>query len=117
MLAQPAVHIHEDYALLLQILAQAVVHHLGLVLSADARQELSLRFRNTETVESRLDVCRHVIPGTTLIFHRLDVIEDVLEVDLVDVPAPLRHLLLFEGSMGAEAAVALPLALARRPAS
>jgi hypothetical protein len=56
VLAQARVHVHEDHALLLQILADLVVHDLGLVLGADAGEELALRLRDAELVERVLDV-------------------------------------------------------------
>jgi hypothetical protein len=89
VLAEAAVHVEEEHALLLEVLLKLVVDDLGLVLGADAGEVLLLRLRNPELVPRVLDVGRQVLPGGGLLLGRADVIEDVVEVDLVQVPAPL----------------------------
>ena len=51
MLAQRRVHVHEDHALLLEVLADLVVDDLGLVLGADAGEELALGLGDAQPVE------------------------------------------------------------------
>ena len=63
MLAQRGVHVHEDHALLLELLVHLVVDDLGLVLGADAGEELALGLGDAEAVERPLDVLGHVVPG------------------------------------------------------
>src|SRR5215218_6313726 len=48
VLAQAGVHVHEHDALLLEVLAHLVVDDLGLVLGADAREELALGLGDAE---------------------------------------------------------------------
>ena len=91
VLAQAGVHVEEDHALLLEVLLQRVVDDLGLVLGADAGEELLLGLGDAEPVEGVLDVGRHVVPGLALLLGRLQVVEDVLEVDLAEVAAPRGH--------------------------
>jgi hypothetical protein len=52
--------------LLLEALLDLVVDDLGVVLGADAREELLLRLGNPELVEGPLDVGRDVFPGLSL---------------------------------------------------
>ena len=91
MLAERRVGVEEDHALLLEILLKLVVDDLGLVLRADAGEVLLLRLRDAELVPGVQDVGRQVFPRLRLILGRLDVVEDVLEVDVVQVAAPLRQ--------------------------
>ena len=91
VLAQRRVGVEEDHALALEILLQLVVDDLRLVLRADAGEVLLLRLRDAELVPRVEDVGGQVLPGLRLILGRLDVVEDVVEVDLGDVAAPRRH--------------------------
>ena len=92
VLAEPRVHVEEDHALLGQVLLNLVVDDLGLVLGADAGDELLLLGRrDAQLVPGVLDVGRQVLPGVGLILGRLDVVVHVLEVDLRDVAAPGRE--------------------------
>ncbi len=91
MLPQAGVHVEEDHALLLELLLELVVHDLGLVLGADAGEVLLLGLGDPEPVPGVLDVGRQVLPGVGLLLGRLQVVEDVLEVDLGQVAAPGRH--------------------------
>ena len=91
VLAQRRVGVEEDDALRRQVLLELVVDDLRLVLRADAGEVLLLRLRDAELVPRVLDVGRQVLPRVRLILGRLDVVEDVVEVDVVQVAAPLRH--------------------------
>ena len=91
VLAKPGVHVEEDHALLREVLLQLVVDDLRLVLRADAGEVLLLRLRDAELVPRVLDLRGQVLPGVRLLLGRLDVVEDVLEVDLRQVAAPLRQ--------------------------
>jgi len=68
-----------------------VVDDLGVVLRADAGQELALGLRNAETLEGLLDLVRDIVPGLLLALGRLAVVNDLVEVDLAQVAAPPRH--------------------------
>jgi hypothetical protein len=68
-----------------------VVDDLALVLRADAGEVLLLGLRDPELVPGVLDVGREVLPRLRLLLGRADVVVDVLEVDVVDVAAPLRQ--------------------------
>jgi hypothetical protein len=76
--------------LLLEVLLELVVHDLGLVLRAHAREVLLLRLGNAELVPGVEDLRRQVLPALGLLLSGTDVVVDVLEVDVVQVPAPLR---------------------------
>src|SRR5207253_3164679 len=89
VLAQRGVGVEEDHALLLQVLLELVVHDLRLVLRADAGEILLLRLGDPELVPGVLDVGRQVLPRVRLILGRLDVVEDVVEVDVAEIAAPL----------------------------
>ena len=111
MLADRRVGVDEDHALLLQVLAQAVIDDLRLVLGADAGQELALGLGNAQLVEGVLDVGRDVVPALALAVGRPHVVVDVVEVELGEVAAPGRRRLLPEDLQGLEAEVAHPLRL------
>ena len=91
VLAQPRVHVEEEHALLLELLLDLVVDDLGLVLGADPGEVLLLRLGDAELVPRVLDVGRQVLPRVDLLLGRLDVVEDVVEVDARDVAAPGRQ--------------------------
>ena len=91
MLAQTGVHVQEDHALLFQVVADAVVDDLGVVLRADAGQELALGLGDAQLVEGGLDVLRHVVPRAGLPVLRADVVVDVVEVNAGEVGAPGGH--------------------------
>ena len=83
------VHVQEEDALLLEILADGVVDDLGLVLRRDARQELALRLGDAQLVERVLDVRGHVVPVLLgAVLGGPHVVEDVVEVDLAQVSRP-----------------------------
>jgi hypothetical protein len=66
ILLQTLVGAHEDDADLGQLLADAVVDDLGVVLRADAGQELALGLGMPEALEGLLDLVRDVVPGLLL---------------------------------------------------
>ena len=111
ILAQRRVGVDEDDALLLQVLAEAVVDDLRLVLGADAGQELALGLGNAQLVEGVLDLRRHVVPGLALAVGRLHVVVDVVEVQLGEVAAPGRRRLLAEDLERLEPELAHPVRL------
>ena len=112
MLLQGLVGRQEDDALTLEVLLEGVVHHLGVVLGADAGQEFALRLGDAQAVERFLDVVRHVFPRPSLAVGGLDVVVDVVEVNVLDPAAPRRRRLLLEDFQGVEADVAHPAGLA-----
>ena len=81
VVAQRVVGREEDHALLLEVLLDLVVDDLGVVLRADAGEELLLGLGDAQPVEGVLHVGRHVVPGLRLLLGRLDVVVDVVEVD------------------------------------
>ena len=82
VLAQRGVGVEEDDALLLQVLADLVVDHLGLVLRGDAGdQPLLLRLRDAQPVVGVLDVGGQVVPAGRLLLGRAHEVLDVVEVD------------------------------------
>jgi hypothetical protein len=92
VLAQARVHVHEDDALRLELLVDLVVDDLGLVLRADAGEELALGLGDAEPVEGLLDVLGDVVPGALGLLGRAHEVMDVVEVDLGEVRrAPGRH--------------------------
>ena len=65
-----------------EVLLKLVVDDLRLVLRADAGEVLLLGLGDAELVPGVLDVGRQVLPRLRLILGRLDVVEDVVEVDV-----------------------------------
>ena len=90
MLAQAAVAVGEDDALLLPLLLEGMVDGFTFILRAHAGQELALGLGDAQLVEGLLDVGGHIIPALALRFHRLDVVVDVLVVDRTQIGAPGR---------------------------
>ena len=90
MLAQRGVHVGEDHALGLELLVDLVVDDLGLVLGADAGEELALGLGDAEPVEGVLDVLGDLGPVAAVLLGGADEVVDVVPVDLVEVAAPLR---------------------------
>ena len=92
VLAQRGVHVHEDDALGLELLVDLVVDRLGLVLRADAGEELALGLRDAEAVEGLLDVLGDVVPRALGALGGAHEVVDVVEVDLGQHRrAPRRH--------------------------
>ena len=78
------------HALGLELLVDLVVDDLGLVLGADAGEELALGLGDAELVEGVLDVLGDLVPARAALLGGADEVVDVVEVDLVEVAAPLR---------------------------
>jgi hypothetical protein len=68
-----------------------VVHDFGVVLGADARQELALRLWNPKPLKGLLDLFRDVVPGFLFALGGLAVVDDLAHVDLHEIAAPLGH--------------------------
>ena len=88
---QGAFHVRVDHALLGHLGANVVIHQLGVILCAHARQRFTLRLRNAQPLKGVLDVLRHLGP---LIFHigvGADVGDDVIHVQSLDGGAPVGH--------------------------
>src|SRR3954452_2776230 len=113
VLAQRGVHVREDHALGLELLVDLVVDDLGLVLRADAGEEVALRLGDPEPVEGLLDVLGHVVPRALRALGGADEVVDLVEVDLGERRrAPRRHRAGEEVVERLEAEVAHPLRLA-----
>ena len=112
VLAQRRVRVLEDDALLLQVLTDLVVDHLGLVLGRDpADQPLLLGLGDAQLVVGVLDVGGQVIPGRRLLLGGPDEVLDVLEVDAGQVCPPVRHGLAVEQLQALQPQVEHPLGL------
>ena len=112
VLAQRGVHVHEDDALGLELLVDLVVDDLGLVLRADAGEELALGLGDAEAVEGLLDVLGDVVPRALGALGGAHEVVDVVEVDLGEHRrAPGRHRAREEVVERLQAEVAHPLRL------
>ena len=87
---------HEHDADLRELLADTVVDDLGVVLGADAGQELALRLGDAEPLECRLDLLGDVVPRLLFALGRLAVVDDLVEVDPIKAVGPGRHRALLE---------------------
>src|SRR5436190_5111371 len=112
VLAQRGVHVHEDDALGLELLVDLVIDGLGLVLRADAGEELALGLGDAKAVEGLLDVLGDVVPGAAGLLAGTDEVVDVVEVDVGEHRrAPRRHRAREEVVERLEAELAHPLRL------
>jgi hypothetical protein len=111
LLAEARVHVEEDHALLLEVLADLVVDDLRLVLRPDPGQELPLGLGDAEPVEGVLDVLGDLVPALPALLGGTDEVVDVVPVDLVQVAAPLRGGPLEEVLERLQSEVAHPLRL------
>ncbi len=112
VLAQRGVGVDEDHALLLELLVDLVVDHLGLVLRRHSGdQALLLRLGDAQLVVGVLDVGRQVVPGRSLLLRRADEVLDLVEVDAGQVGTPRRHRLLVEQPQALEPQLEHPLGL------
>ena len=92
VLAHRGVHVAEQDALAFEVLSVAVEDDFALVLRGDAGEVLALRLRDPELVVGVLDRLGKVVPGIDLVFGRLDVVVDVVEVEVGHVDRePGRH--------------------------
>src|SRR4051812_40229817 len=113
VLAQRGVHVREDHALGLELLVDLVVDDLGLVLRADAGEEVALGLGDAEPIEGLLDVLGHVVPRALGALGGAHEVVDLVEVDLGERRrAPRRHRAGEEVVERLEAEVAHPLRLA-----
>ena len=97
VLAQTGVGVDEDHALLLQVLANLVVHDLGLVLCSHTRdQRVTLRLGNTQALVGGADILGQFLPGAGLTLGRTHEVLDVVEVDFGKIRAPGGHGLTLE---------------------
>ena len=90
MLADRRIGVGEDHALAAQVFFQRAVDHFAFELGLHAGQELLFGLGNAQPIERLLDFLRHFVPGFALLIGRLQVVENVLEVD-GDISAPVRH--------------------------
>ena len=88
-----------------------MVDDLGVVLGADAGEELALRLGDAELLERRLDLLGDVVPRLLFALGRLAVVDDLVEVDPVQAVGPGRHRALEEVLVGAEAELEHPVRL------
>ena len=82
VLANRGVHVGEEDAEALQVLTVAVVDDLGLVLRGHAGEVLPLGLGDAELLVGVLHRLGQLIPRVDLLVGRLDVVEDVVEVEV-----------------------------------
>ena len=115
VLPQRRVHVAEQHTLAGQFVPVAVVDDLALVLRGHPGQVLPLRLRDAQLVVGRLHRVGQLVPGADLLVDGLDVVEDVVEIDTRQVPAPGRHRSTLEVPQRLEPALGHPLGLALHP--
>ena len=115
MLAKRGVHVAEDDAELFEVFAVSVIHHFRFVLGGDTSEVFALSFWDPELFVGVLDGLGDIVPVILHRFGWLDVIEDVVEVDLGHVAAPLGHWALLEALVGLQTEVAHPRRLSLHP--
>ena len=89
-----------------------MINHFGVVLRADAGEELPLRLWNAESLEGLLDLIWDVIPRLLFALGWLPVVDDFGEIELGEISTPVRHGARFEVLVGAEAVLQHPCGLA-----
>ena len=110
---QRGVGVEEHNPLCLKVFPDLVVNNFALVLGRyTGDQPLLLGLRDAELVVGVLDVLRQVIPRCCLLLRRPHEVLDVVEVDALEVGAPVRHRLLVEDAQRLEPDVEHPLGLA-----
>ena len=68
-----------------------VIDHLGFILRAESRQKFTLRFRHAEFIEGALDIVGNIFPGFLAFLHRLDVVENILQIQRRKIGSPSWH--------------------------
>ena len=111
VLLEPVLDGLEDHPLLLPLLAQRVVYHLRLVLGSHAGENLTLRLRNAELLERVLDLVRDIVPRVFHSILRTDVEVDLVQIELVEIAAPVGHRLRLEDLQSLESEFQHPLRL------
>ncbi len=109
MLPYRRLRITENDTLLRELFLDVVVDHLGVVLSADPRQELALRLGDSDAVEGVLDVLRNVVPALPLLLRGGGVVDQVVEVEIREVGPPVDHRLRLKGVKRLKAKLRHPL--------
>ena len=89
------VGVSEDDALLGEVFLQRAVNHFAFKLRFDASQKLPFSLRDPQPVKGLLDFFRNLIPSFPLLLGRLQVIENILEVD-AEFATPFGHRLAVE---------------------
>ena len=111
--AHGGVGVHEDHALVGEVLLDGVVNHFGLVLRGHAGDQTAfLGLRDAQSVVGGADVVRQLLPRLGLLVDRLDVVLEVVGVESAQVHAPIGHRLLKERLESAQTHVEHPLRLA-----
>src|SRR3989338_1152161 len=111
ILLERGIHIEEKDSLLLKILPDLMVDDLGVILRADASQELLLGLWDPKLIKCLLDILRHIIPVVFLPISWLEVIEDIVEVDRAQIRPPFRHRSRIEVLKRSKAKIKHPLRL------
>ena len=113
MVLEPVFDRIEDHAFGRPLLLERVVHHLGLVLRADAGQEFLLSLGDAQPLERVLDGVRNVVPGALHLLLRLHIEVDLMQrrLEMREVPAPGRHRLRLVDLQGLQTELEHPLRL------
>ena len=82
----PSLHLGDGFEAACRI--DAGIAGQTLVLRAHPGQEFPLGLGDAQAVERLLDLAGHIVPVLTLLFGRLDVVVDVIEIDGAEVGAP-----------------------------
>ena len=88
-----------------------MVDDFRVVLRTDAGEELALGLGNAQSLECRLDLLGDVIPGLLFALGGLAVVHDLVEVDVAEIAAPLRHRPLKKVVIGPQPELEHPLRL------
>lgn len=116
VLFERSVGVKEDDALLFEVFANLVVHHLRLVLSRNTGNEaLTFGFGDAELLVGLADVFWQLFPRLGLLLGGAHEVLDVVEVDAAEVCTPHRHGLAREHLQPFEAAIEHPLRLVLQP--
>ena len=84
-------HVGVDDALCSYLVADVVIHELGIVLCADAGKRFALRLRDTETLKGVFNILRDVLP---VVFHvglGANIGRNVVHIQSLDGRPPVRN--------------------------